>query len=114
MSDMRKQLERQASYLLDIATPDASRRRSKQKISERFDTAVKLVARSAEKRGIAIRNEISELLKSPKMFPAELTIVFSNLLTNAVKNAGDNGIIQASARETATGIEVKVQNTGTR
>ena len=48
------------------------------------------------------------------MFPAELTIVFSNLLTNAVKNAGDNGIIQASARETATGIEVKVQNTGTR
>ena len=66
MSDMRKQLERQAWYPPDIATPDASRRRSKQKISERFDTAVKLVARSAEKRGIAIRNEISELLKSPK------------------------------------------------
>jgi signal transduction histidine kinase len=112
IADMRKQLERLASYLLDIATPDATRRRSKQKLSERFDTGVRLVARAAEKRGIEIRNEISPELKSPPMFPAELTTLFSNLLTNAVKNAGEKGEILATGRKTDSGIVVKVQNTG--
>jgi signal transduction histidine kinase len=114
MSDMRKQLERQASYLLDIATPDASRRRIRQRIAERFDAALKLVARTAEKRGITIRNEIPSDLKSPKMFPAELTTVFSNLLTNAVKNAGDDGHILANGREVQEGIEVTIRNTGNK
>jgi signal transduction histidine kinase len=49
------------------------------------------------------------------MFPAELTTVFSNLLTNAVKAAGDGGKIRASSRKKAKGgIVVQVQNTGKR
>jgi signal transduction histidine kinase len=114
VSDMRKQLERQASYLLDIATADASRRRSKQRLADRFDRALKLVERAAEKRGIEIRNAIPPDLVSPKMFPAELTTVFANLLSNAVKNAGDDGVIQAIAQTTRQGVVLKVQNTGNR
>jgi signal transduction histidine kinase len=112
MSDMKRQLDRQASYLLDIATPDASRRRSKQKLAERFNSAVKLVARAAEKREIDIVNEIPEDLKCPAMFPAEITTVFSNLLTNAVKNAGDGGAILAQGERTEGSITVTIQNTG--
>ena len=51
MSDMRRQLERQASYLIDIATPDASRRRSRQKLADRFNSGMKLVARPPKSVG---------------------------------------------------------------
>ena len=46
------------------------------------------------------------------MFPAELTTVFSNLLTNAVKNAGDMGQIHATGQKTDDAIVLIVQNTG--
>jgi signal transduction histidine kinase len=46
------------------------------------------------------------------MFPAELTTVFSNLLTNAVKAAGDQGIIRATGRRTTDGIALRIENTG--
>jgi signal transduction histidine kinase len=110
--DMRRQLERQASYLIDISTPDASRRRSKLKLADRFDAALRLVSRAAENRGIDIRNEIPLDLKSPAMFPAELTTVFSNLLTNAVKNAGQDGVILATGGSSEGRVFIKVQNTG--
>jgi signal transduction histidine kinase len=47
------------------------------------------------------------------MFPAELTAVFSNLLTNAVKAAGEKGRIRAIAeRLPDESIKVLVENTG--
>ena len=47
------------------------------------------------------------------MFPAELAAVFGNLLTNAVKAAGSNGRICASAVDGKKQIQVRIQNTGT-
>ena len=111
-ADLRQGLERQAAYLIDIEMPDARRRRSRQRLAERFDAAARLVKHQAERRGIEIENRISAELRSPPMFPAELTAVFANLLTNAVKAAGDEGLIRASASEGVDHVRVHIQNTG--
>jgi len=48
------------------------------------------------------------------MFPAELTTVFSNLLTNAVKAAGSGGTIRALGAITKEGPTITIENTGQR
>src|SRR5262249_34676363 len=107
--------DRQASYLVDIITPEATRRRARQHLSERFDRAMRLVQRTAEHQKIAIQNDISEEFRTPPMFSAELTAVLSNLLTNAVKAAGIGGTIRASAKRTAKSeVLLRVENTGQR
>ena len=111
-TDLKRGLERQAAYLIDIETPDARRRRSRQRLGERFDAAVRLVQHQAERRGIDIDNRIPPELRSPPMFPAELTAVFANLLTNAVKAAGEDGRICASASSEDDQIRIRIQNTG--
>ena len=111
--DLKRGLERQAAYLIDIETPDARRRRSRQRLCERFDAAVRLVQHQAERRGIKIDNQIPSELRSPPMFPAELTAVFANLLTNAVKAAGEDGHIFASASSGDDQVRIRIQNTGT-
>lgn len=113
VGDLKRAVERQASYLIDVVTPDARRRRSRQVIADRFDTGTKLIASSAERRGIKILNKIPSDLRSPPMFAAELTTVFSNLLSNAVKAAGSKGTIRATARQRSDGtINLRVENTG--
>ena len=110
--DLAQWIERHASYLVDVVTPDARRRRSRQSVADRFDAAVRLVRRSAERRKIQIENRIPAGLKTPPMFPAELTTVFSNLLTNATKAAEEGGRIVASAVSDDDCLQVRVQNTG--
>ena len=110
--DLTQSIERHASYLVDVVTPDARRRRSPQCLSERFDAAVRLVRHSAERRNVKIDNRISPTLKTLPMFPAELTTVFANLLTNAVKGACEDGHIEASADHNEGTLQVRVQNTG--
>ncbi|RZM04538.1 MAG: hypothetical protein EOO88_55940, partial [Pedobacter sp.] len=96
LGDLRRSIERQASYLTDVVSPDARRRRSRLSFRERFDTASRLVENAARRRNIIMINDIPKELKSPPMFPAEITVIFSNLLTNAIKAAGDNGKILSS------------------
>jgi signal transduction histidine kinase len=112
IGDLRRSVERQALYLTDVISPDARRRRSRQKLSERFDAAKRFVESAAEKRGIRFENLIPSELKSPPMFPAEVTLVFSNLLTNAVKAAGNGGLIKATAHMSDDGPVLKIENTG--
>ena len=111
-TELKRGLERQASYLTDVVTLDARRRRSRQSLNERFEAAVRLVQRQAERRGILVDNEIPGELKSPPMFPSELIAMFANLLTNAVKAAGPNGRVLASASTADNHIRICVQNTG--
>ena len=111
--DLSQWIERHASYLVDVVSPDARRRRSRQSIADRFDAAVRLVKHSAERRRIRIENRIPAGLKTLPMFPAELTTVFANLLTNAVKSAGEDGRVAASATSRDGVLSVRVQNTGT-
>ena len=111
-NELKRGLERQASYLMDVVTPDARRRRSRQRLGERFETAVRLIQHQAERRYIEIMNDVPPSLKSPPMFPAELTTVFANLLTNAVKAVGRDGRIHAGALEIDERVVVRIQNTG--
>ena len=112
-TDLKRGLERQAAYLIDIEMPDARRRRSRQRLSKRFDAAVRLVLHQSERRRIDIDNRIPPDLRSPPMFPAELTAVFANLLTNAVKAAGEHGRILATAACGDDQVRIRIQNTGT-
>jgi signal transduction histidine kinase len=113
IGDLRRSVERQAIYLTDVISPDARRRRSRQKLAERFDAGKRLVENSAQKRQILVTNEIPTDLKSPPMFPAEMTLIFSNLLTNAVKAAGERGKIRAVATANADGeVVLRIENTG--
>ena len=110
--DLERALERHASYLIDVVTPDARRRRSRQRFADRFEAAVRLVRHYAERHRVDIRNRIPASLTSPPMFPAELTTVFANLLTNAVKATRQDGEIDASAISEADFVKVRIQNTG--
>ena len=110
--DLSQWIERHASYLVDVVSPDARRRRSRQSIADRFDAAVRLVKHSAERRRIKIENRIPAGLSTLPMFPAELTTVFANLLTNAVKSAGEDGRVAASAATDDGVLSVRIQNTG--
>lgn len=113
IGDLRRSVERQASYLTDVISPDARRRRSRQKLAERFDAATRLVEHIAQRRGIQIINNIPPELKSPPMFMAEITLVFSNLLTNAIKAAGNEGRIRTHGRVEGDGsIVLRIENTG--
>jgi signal transduction histidine kinase len=112
-AELRLGLERQAAYLTEIGSANARRRRSRQPLAERFQSAVDLVAHLAERRHITIENKISPELKSPPMFRAEMTAIFSNLLTNAIKAAGEKGKISASGERSHGGpSQVRVENTG--
>jgi len=113
--DLRRSLERHASYLTEVLSPDARRRRSRQPISKRFDVGYQLVASIAEKKQLTVKNSIPLELKTPPMFSSELTAIFSNLLTNAAKAAGKNGRILASGRVLAGGsVKLRIENTGVR
>jgi signal transduction histidine kinase len=113
VSDLRRRLERQASYLIDVVTPDARRRRVRQSLADRLEASKRLVIDAAQRRGIEIRNEIPGDLRSPPMFPAELTVIFANLLTNAVKAAGERGGIRATGEQHDDKVKVVLENTGT-
>lgn len=113
LGDLRRVAERQASYLTDVTSPDARRRRSRRRLAEAFDASLRLHQPSIERRDIQVTNTIEPELKTPPMFPAELVIVFSNILTNAVKATRKEGRIRASARTDSNGkVRVRVENTG--
>jgi signal transduction histidine kinase len=112
--DLRGRLERQASYLIDLTSPTAVRRRSRQRLAERLDRAAELVRPALERRKIVFSNRISTDLRTPPMFPAELTAVLLNLLTNAVKAAGESGRIRASSKQIGENgqIRLRIENSG--
>jgi signal transduction histidine kinase len=112
LGDLRRHVERQASYLIDVVSVDARRRRSRQRLYTRFESASRLIRTAAEVRGVKISNEISLDARSPPMFAAELTTVFANLLSNAVKAAGKNGRIRATGSEDGVSSVVRLENTG--
>ena len=111
-ADLRRLVERQAAYLTDIATPDSRRRRSRQRVAERIASALRFLAVVAEERGVQIQSHVPETLKTPPMFPAEVTLIFSNLLTNAIKACEEDGRVEVSAQADGKDTIAWVQNTG--
>jgi len=111
-AELHLALERQAAYLIDIVTPDARRRRSRQRVRDVFDSAYRLVERQAERRKIQVLNTIPDDLKTPPMFKAEMMAVLTNLLTNAVKAAGDSGRIRVAGGKVDSATVLRLENSG--
>ena len=112
VQDLRQSLEYHAVFLVDITSVDARRRRSRQAINSRFTAASRLFQSTADNQGIMIDNRIDEELRSPPMFPAELTALFANLLSNAIKFSRDNGRITAWGQQSDAGVHILVENEG--
>ena len=54
---------------------------------------------SIERQGIAVHVDVAEDVQTPPLFPAELTAILSNILSNAIKFAGKGGRVGISAKE---------------
>ena len=106
-------LTRQASYLTEVVGPDARRRRRGVFLTEAPKTSLQLLATALAERGIKVEERLQEGVKTPPIFPAELTIIFTNLLTNAIKAADEGGrvLIAGEASEDG-GVSFRVENTG--
>src|SRR5205085_9914822 len=77
------------------------------------EAARRLVEHVAGRQSISIINDLPLDLRSPAMFPAELTTIFSNLLTNAVKAAGSPGEVRAWGTKLSDGTtRLIVENSG--
>ena len=108
------QLERQVSFLTDVVGSNARRRRQRLKIRDQIDTALKLLSPSAERRGQSIEIEVSPDLRTPPMFSAELLSILINVLSNAVKAAGDGGTILIRGKSMDNSLQIDTSNTGQR
>jgi signal transduction histidine kinase len=107
-----RSVERQAVYLVDVSGATGRRRRSRLSFADRFSAAKRLVASAIEREEIQVEQNLPAVLVSPPMFPAELTMVFTNLLTNAVKAAKQGGKILVHGHKADDEVIVRIENTG--
>ncbi|MFD2688612.1 ATP-binding protein [Streptomyces phyllanthi] len=120
LQDLRSGLEslcqaltRQASYLTEVVGPDARRRRKRIPLPEAPRTSLLLLTNTLNERDVEVVQDLDSSVRTPPMFPAELTIICTNLLTNAVKAAGRNGRIMIwGGAVKGGGINIRVENTG--
>jgi signal transduction histidine kinase len=112
--ELRARLERQTSYLVDLTSRGAVRRRSRQRLAERVERVGELVRPALQRNAITLSNRVASELRTPPMFPAELTAVLLNLLTNAVKAAGEHGrvLVRAGTPGRDGSLTLKIENTG--
>lgn len=107
-------LERQAAFLADLVGSTARTQRRVLDVHERLASAMRLVGPQIAKRGITLENDVPAGTKTPAMFPAELTAILANLMSNAVKAAGDGGRIRLSSevKPGRGGLAIRLENTG--
>jgi signal transduction histidine kinase len=113
LADLRRALERQASYLVDVSTSDARRRRVRLNLKERIESVLQGFASSSAVSNVELRNEVGDV-RTPPMYRSELQAIVSNLVSNGVKAAAaaGGGIVEVSASANSEGIVVRVQNSG--
>ena len=105
-------IRRNATYLVDATSYSGRRRRSRLPLRDRFEAVVPFFENRLRRRRIQVSNEIPAGLRTPPMFPSELTGIFTNLLSNATKFAGDGGRILVGAEMGDEGLQVTMQNSG--
>ncbi|MFI5742124.1 ATP-binding protein [Streptomyces anulatus] len=107
-------LTRQSSYLTDVVGPDARRRRRRMRLPDTVQASVQLLSKTLNERSIRLQLQLDPYVKTPPIFPAEMAVVMTNLLTNAIKAADAGGTVSVSGRsELDGGISLRVENTGT-
>ena len=112
VSDLRRALERQSSYLVDVASTEGRRRRGRQPVRERVDTALVGFQGAASARSVVLVNRTDGAVRTPPIFKAELQAILTNLLSNAIKAAGSPGHVEVSAQQLDTGVRLVIQNDG--
>jgi signal transduction histidine kinase len=110
--DLGDRIGAQVRYLTDTAVVSKREQRRRLKVSARLDSAIGLVLPVAEQLDIAIENKVPADLRTTRMFAAELTVIFGNLLTNAIKAAGEGGRIRCRGERGEKGLRLTVENTG--
>lgn len=110
--DLADRIRRNATYLVDATSFEGRRRRTRQPLRDRLETVVLFFQSRIEQNGITFYNLIPSDLKTPPMFPSELSGIFTNLMSNAVKFTNVGGRIKAQARERDGYLEVRICNTG--
>lgn len=106
-------LARQSSYLTDVLSADPRRRRSQIKVEERVDSVLRFLAGRIADKGLEVHIGLERNLRTGPMFPAEVMILLTNLLTNAVKNAADEGSIWIDGADKGDSVELTISNDGT-
>ena len=119
MSELRRaigalvyQLERQASFLTDVVGANARRRRQRLRIQEQVEIALKLLSSRIERNNQTINIDVGLGLQTPPMFSAEFLSIMINVLTNAVKAAGDGGIVLVNGMYAEESLVLEISNTG--
>ncbi|MCL2482921.1 MAG: ATP-binding protein [Propionibacteriaceae bacterium] len=105
-------LARQSSYLTDVLTADSRHRRSRVRIPERVDSVLRYLAPRIAGKAVSVSVNLPPDLRTVPMFPAEVMILLTNLLTNAVKNAADNGHIWIDGVDSDETIALTISNDG--
>ena len=107
------QLERQVSFLTDVVGSNARRRRRRLRVREQIEIAQKLLSSRIERRNQSIEIDITHELRTPPMFSSEMIGIMINVLSNAVKAAGEGGTILArGALADDNSLILQVANTG--
>lgn len=113
--ELVQSLARQSSYLVEVVGPDARRRRRRMPYMQAIEPSLRLLTTSIADRRIEVVQQLDTSAKTPPMYPAEITIVMTNLLTNAIKAAGDKGrILVRAVPDKDGGFIFRVENTGVR
>ncbi len=115
--EMIAALERQAVYLSDSLDAEARRRRSKQIVQERVATAFRLLGPTAAARGVRLIDATDPGVRTLPMFPAEVNVILTNLISNAIRAASipdiPDRVVLVSTIAGSDSVTMRVSNTGT-
>lgn len=112
IGELTQNLERQVSFLTEVMSVDARRRRRRLPVEQRVHSAVQLLTSQLKQCGQVLEVEIDPELKTPPMFSSELLGILINILSNAIKAAGSSGRIRVRASESDTHLVLSIANTG--
>jgi signal transduction histidine kinase len=105
-------IRRNATYLVDATSFKGRRRRSRLPLRDRLEAVLPLFQTRLATRRIELLNDIPADQRTPLMFPSELAGIFTNLVSNAVKFAGEGGRIKVVAHVSDGMMKVTMENTG--
>jgi signal transduction histidine kinase len=105
-------IRRNATYLVDATSFKGRRRRSRLPLRDRFESVLPFFETRLQRKKITLANRIPRGLMTPPMFPSELTGIFTNLMSNAVKFSNENGRIRVFAQKSSGTLAFTIENTG--
>lgn len=120
--DLVATAERRCSTMLDLLddililsyrkSPDAVYQMKTVQVNNIVQTVVEETRAQAQKKNIAVDIQIPQNFPSVRADAEALKEVFFNLVNNAIKYTGENGVVKVTAKQKRGLIEIAVQDTG--